>query len=453
MDRRLTDALDRHPQVSEWSIRRQRGDDTQIYLTAGAVEAVRQVEREAYEVQVHVDRETPEGPTRGTATLPVEQDDVPRFAQLLDEAVAIAGLVRNPPWTLADPPSSYPEVALADGALATPADATAAGRDAVELIRSRTDGVPGIRLSAAELFLTAVEEELATSRGISATARSTRVLLELVLLAAGDTDEAEFIRTTEARRVDDLGLDELLDEGITLAADATRARMPGSRTGPVVVSGMALEQLMSGGVLGGEGAYLAQTSASTAYAGLSRLTVGESVYLDREPTGDLLTLRANARHPFGVPSYRFDEDGLPAADVPVVERGILVGLTATQRYAQYLGVPATGRPGIAEVEAGRTPLADLLAVDGPVIHVLAFSAPNVDLVTGNFGMEIRIGYEVGGGNGRDRRHRVPVKGGSVTGNLFEAMAAARFSSETAIGPSFAGPAAIRLEEVRIAGAE
>ena len=62
-------------------------------------------------------------------------------------------------------------------------------------------------------------------------------------------------------------------------------------------------------------------------------------------------------------------------------------------------------------------------------------------------MEIRLGYEIGPDGA------IPVKGGSVTGNLFEAMASARFSAETVELPAFAGPRAIRFESLQVAGAD
>ena len=146
-------------------------------------------------------------------------------------------------------------------------------------------------------------------------------------------------------------------------------------------------------------------------------------------------------------SYRFDSDGLPAQDVLLIEDGVLRSRTATQRYAQYLGIPATGQPGVAEIEPGPSSMADLLQGEPSVYQVVAFSASNVDDLTGNIGMEIRLGYEIGPDGTR------PIKGGSVTGNLFEAMADARFSSETAQFPSFAGPRAIRFESLQVAGAD
>jgi PmbA protein len=94
---------------------------------------------------------------------------------------------------------------------------------------------------------------------------------------------------------------------------------------------------------------------------------------------------------------------------------------------------------------GTTSRADLLAGDGPVLEVLDFSAPNVEALSGDFGMEIRVGYE------HDPGGRRAVSGGSVTGNLFEAMANARFSAESQGFSQVVGPAAIRFESLQVAG--
>jgi PmbA protein len=213
----------------------------------------------------------------------------------------------------------------------------------------------------------------------------------------------------------------------------------------VVLTDIAADQLLAASVLGGTSTYLTQSSAAATYARLSRFEVGESVYLGRERTGDPFTLHSNAQRPFSVRSYRFDSDGLPAQDVLLIEDGVLRARTATQRYAQYLNIPPTGRPGLAEIAPGPTPMADLLHADPLLYQVVAFSSPNVDEVTGNFGMEIRLGYEIGPDGTR------PIRGGSVSGNLFEAMADARFSAETGEYAWFAGPRAIRFDAIQVAG--
>ena len=47
--------------------------------------------------------------------------------------------------------------------------------------------------------------------------------------------------------------------------------------------------------------------------------------------------------------------------------------------------------------------------------------------------------------------RRAISGGSVTGNLFEAMANARFSAESQAFAQYSGPAAIRFESLQVAG--
>jgi len=444
MDQRVVEAVRAHTEIHDWTIRFQQGRGAQVYLAGTAIENVRQVGRDAYEVELFNDHEVDGKPMRGSAVIPLGREDLDRLPAILDDGVAMARLVHNPPWTLAEP-TAHPEVELADVRIIDPADAVREARQAAEQIRELVAAAgDGVRLSAAELFLTAVDEELLNSRGLEASSTSTRVLSELNLLADGD-EESEFFHQDETRRLDDLDLPKMVHEAATHARDATRARQARTRLGAVVLTDIAAEQVFAASVLGSSSPYLTQTSGSAAYAHLSRFEIGAPVFLGKEHSGDPFTLRSNARRPFSVLSYRFDPDGLPAQDVLIIEDGVLRARTATQRYAQYLGIPATGQPGLAEIAPGPTPMADLLRGEPSVYQVVAFSAPNVDAVTGNFGMEIRLGYEIGPDGTR------PIKGGSITGNLFEAMATARFSSETAQFPSFAGPRAIRFESLQVAG--
>ena len=446
MDQRLIDLLNRHPGIHDWTARRQEGRSTQIYLVGEALENLRQVEREAYEVEIFNDHPFDGQTMRGNVTVPLARSDLDRLDAVLDDAVTMASLVHNPPWELAGP-ADHPEVELADPALVTSEAALAAGREAADRVRelAAAERDHGVRLSALELFLDHVDEELLNSRGVSVSSSATRVLAEATLLARQGDDEAEYFRQATTRRLDDLRLDEIVLRGSELARIKLHAKAPRTRLGPVVVAGEAVGQLMSGGVISPQDAYLTQADAGSAYTRISRFEVGEPVYLGRERTGEPLTLRSNARHPYAVTSYRADGDGLPAADLLVIQDGILVNRPATQRYAQYLQIPATGRAGTAEVAAGTLSQAELEDAELPAYLVLAFSAANVDALSGDFGMEVRLGYEI------DRDGRRPISGGSVTGNLFEAMAAARFSRETVLIEGYFGPAAIRFESLQVAG--
>jgi predicted Zn-dependent protease len=446
MDRRLTDALSRHPQIHDWTARRQRGHSVQIYLVGGAVENLRHVEREAYEVEVFNDHQADGAASRGSATLPLSRADLERLDRVLDDGALMASLVHNPPWSLPDD-GELPAVDLADPALATPDAALAAAQETADQIRelATAEARHDVRLSSAELFINLVEEELQNSRGLRATASGTRVMFELTLLARGPEGESEYYGQGEARRLPDLGIGQTIADGSQMARDKLRAEMPGTRVGPVVVSGEALAQMLGGTAVNSTGVLLTQAAASTAYSKLSRLEVGKPVHGTDDLKGDRMTVRANARLPFGVSSYRFDADGVAAQDLLVIEDGVLRARPATQRYAQYLDLPVTGRPGMLDLGRGTSSAADLLDSDEPVCHVLAFSAPNVDVLTGDFGMEIRIGYERGPKGTR------PLTGGSVTGNLFDALADVRFASETQQFATTLGPASMRFGALQITG--
>jgi len=92
------------------------------------------------------------------------------------------------------------------------------------------------------------------------------------------------------------------------------------------------------------------------------------------------------------------------------------------------------------------PVQDLLEDNKPVYHLVAFSWLNPDELTGDFVAEIKLGYRLEG------RQAVPIKGGSLSGNLFEALAQVRVSRETQFTGSYIGPLALRFEHLSIAGA-
>ena len=111
------------------------------------------------------------------------------------------------------------------------------------------------------------------------------------------------------------------------------------------------------------------------------------------------------------------------------------------RYAQYPGIPATGRPGVAEIGVWQGRQITNGYSEGIALDVTGYVSEG----SGDFGMEIRLGYEIGKGGRR------AISGGSVTGNLFDALANARFSADSQGFAQFAGPAAIRFESLQVAG--
>ena len=76
----------------------------------------------------------------------------------------------------------------------------------------------------------------------------------------------------------------------------------------------------------------------------------------------------------------------------------------------------------------------------------AMDAMSPDPITGSFVGEIRLGYEVENGEAQ------PIRGGSISGNLFSALAGACFSQETGFFGNYVGPRGARFPAVTVAGA-
>jgi PmbA protein len=147
--------------------------------------------------------------------------------------------------------------------------------------------------------------------------------------------------------------------------------------------------------------------------------------------------------PFGSNSNRFDEEGLPAQRLALIHANELVAFAASQRYADYLHLPATGAFGGVELPPGQAPSSALLAE--PYVEIIQFSWFNPDLITGDFATEIRLGYLVQDGV------RKPFRGGQLVGNYLDALADVRWSAETDFFGNYLGPRMARFSELKIVG--
>jgi PmbA protein len=185
-------------------------------------------------------------------------------------------------------------------------------------------------------------------------------------------------------------------------------------------------------------------SAQSLYTKASRLTVGEPLPMEGAG-GDPVTVLSNATLAYGLSSYAFDGNGMPGRRVEIVKDGVFVRPWATKQFADYLGVEPTGAWANLELPAGPRRFADLVAAGGPVLHVRSFSWLNPDQSRGDFSSEVRVGYLYRNGA------RTPVKGGSVSGNLFKALGSARFASERVMQGGYFGPSAVRIEGMTVSG--
>ena len=427
----LRGALEKHAKVAAWRIQRVTASDRQTYLVKTEPESQRHTAGETVTLTVFVRG----GGTLGSAAITLRPEERPRFDARIDEAVFMASLGGETPWSLPGPGDGA-DVALADPALGDAA-ARATAKDITERWRAAVAESTNARPSSMELFCATSTVSLETSTGFSASYDATRLSLLTIMLARSGGREAESVSWEERRRAADLEVARIVKDAADEAFDITRAELPPSGSYPVLIDARNMGAVF--------GPLQANAGAQSLYGRSSRLTVGERLPMEGDG-GDPITMISNATLPYGLASYAFDADGTPGQRVEIVKDGVFVRPWATKQYADYLGVEPTGAWGNLELPAGTRTLADLSAGDGPVLLVRAFSWLNPDQARGDFASEVRVGYLYR--NGR----RTPVKGGTVSGNLFKALGAARFASELVSRGSYSGPAAVRFEGMSVAGA-
>jgi PmbA protein len=430
---RIVAALRGRADIQGWSARLVRSREVQLYAVPDTVEARRVTASERFVIQVlrHTGELDAARCGGGNATL-LPGDDIDAA---IDAATLMAGLVQNQPYAL-PAPSWLPDLPLADPKIQADAEATL--DELLARLRAAVAAHPHVLLTAAELYAEEQTTHLLNSRGIDATQTETRIDMEWVLLCRDGERAAESFVELRRRQVDDIDIEAEVAARARHAADLLRAAAPPDYRGAVVLRCATLATFLNGGVI--------QTlaSAATKFGKLSRWEIGEPVF-HGPAAGDPLTVFATRCLPFGVHAGRFDDEGQPAQRVELIRDGRLCAFIANQRYADYLGIAATGDFGDIEVLAGTTPEAALLAE--PYVEVVAFSWFTPNEITGDFSSEIRLGYLVDG----DRR--TPFKGGALVGNVIEALANARWSVETGFYGDYQGPQTARFGSLSIAGGE
>lgn len=426
---KLRESLARNTRIRAWQIRTIRRSGLQTYLVKTQLEADRRTSGETHEVTVFVAA----GEKVGRAAVTLDTGAAGNLETRLDEAVYMAGLGGDAPWQLPGA-GQFTTVRIFDAALAGDRARATSGEIAAAW-RAAVAEHPDVRPSSMELFCGEDWTRLENSAGLVAESYATRVSLLTLLLADGNK-AAERYSWEERRRAADLDVRGIVGRAAEEARALTRATPPPSGRYPVVIDANEI------------GAFLTpirtNSSADTLFQKSSRFELGKPLPIENAG-GEPLTMISNATTPFGLSSYVFDVNGVPGQRVEVVKDGVFTQSWATKQSADYLKVPATGDFGNLELPVGKTPLAELLAGDGPVLFVRSFSWLTPDQARGNFGTEVRVGdlYEKGA--------RRPVKGGTVSGSVFAALGTARSSKESVFLGDYVGPAAIRFENLTVAG--
>ncbi len=414
-----------------WEVRRIGETSDQLYLIFDEVESLRRVETEIFQVQIYLLMEKEGRQWLGESGWTANPGD--DFAADLAKALERAPWALNPVFHLPGPEQQFQELVLVDPVLREdPRQALWHVRHDLNLAVAQVDGV---QLASSEIYVNYREIEFLNHTGLRGAYAKTELQTQFALLASAGGREAESVGWRQAGFYRDLQIKAMVPRYCRYALENATAKLPPSGTFPVVFGEEALDTLFNH--------LCAQAGGQAAFQGWSRFKAGEPVI--RNPRRDLLTLASDPWLPGGLNSRPFDSQGLALKPVTFIQDNIFQQCLADQRYADYLQLPPTGGLTNLRVAPGRATLAEMLYA-GTVLHLLRFSTLEPNPVTGAISGEIRTGYLLRQGDA------VPIRGGSVSGQLDEAFRYLTLSRETEQRETYLGPAGIRVEEMAIAGA-
>lgn len=427
--------LEEDKRICAWTILEHCRDSYQLYTSLNEQEAIRAVSQKRWIVTIlsPVESSSGEGLIGHTDFELVEGER--NLDARIDMAIEQAKLHGSRPWPLPGPGSRYPDFDDSDPAIRDNAWASLGVLD--ETIRESISGEKGIDLASSELFLDQIRNRLVNSSGLDLQSQKSHVTWDVCLLYNSGSSETEFweMKSRPGARYIDVGNDIRRFAGY--ARDAASAVVPRSGTCPVVLTGDHLYVLLQ--------YFMHHSSASAKYNNSALFEPGKPVFPE-SPRGDTLNIASNALHPGGVFSYRFDGEGSPGMRVPIIENGVLTGYWGTSQYSSYLNLKPTGSFANFEIPPGTVSWDELFRSDDRVILVLQFSTFDPQPVAGNYLGEIRVGYEF-----RKDGSIIPLRGGSVTGNVVDGMLDCRFCRELETFYGYFGPRGIRFERAQIAG--
>ncbi len=426
MIERIKSALERCG-ISRWRINERVEETAELFFVKQQLDTRRTKDVHKYEVTVFRDVEAGEGdkPGRGfTSVQLVSSMDETQLEDELRKAYYAAQFAANPYFEMPDPVKA--PMVEKTGELAEAPLAQSAGKMARALFAA--DTLADALVNSAEVFVVRSTDRIVSSEGTDVAYTDAKVKGEFVVQCR-EPEDVEMFHEFEYDGLDEQALAAKVAEALTFVRDRARAQKT-LKSGKynLVLSGDQVAEVLS--------YYKERSAASMVYAKYSTWQQGEDV--QGETDGERLNLKLAAAEPYSA-------EGIPMADLSLLEGGKLLTWHGPNRFCRYLGVKPTGYYEKVACGNGTLPFEELKKA--PCLWAVAFSDFQMDHMSGHFGGEIRLAYLIEADG-----TVTPVTGGSVNGSILEAQRSLVFSQERYLTAAYDGPYAVRLKDVSVAGA-
>lgn len=410
--------------INHYLINENNEESVELFFIKKTLDMKRRKNVTKYKVTVYRDFLVDETKMRGSSAAHLYSSMTEEeMKEALKDAYYAASFAKNPYYDI--PSGMKEDRVLAKSVLASKTFEEVA-RDITEALYHE-DTKEDTFINSAELFIYKNTYRIVNSKGIDVSYEKCRVEGEFIAQCTNPSD----VETYQNFYYDDLdtsALTKKVRDTLDMTTARAKANMP-PKAGEykVILSGLYLREFMR--------YFSIKSSSYMVYSKYSTYSVGENIQ-GNEIKGDRLNMLLKAKDPYS-------EEGIKMVDRSLLEDGEIKVIHGASRFADYLGIEPTGTYKDIIVKEGTTSFDSMK--EGQYLHVVNFSDFQMDEITGYFGGEIRLAFYSNGNT------VIPVTGGSISGNMSDAISCLTFSKEIQKQEGYEGPYAVSIDKVTIGG--
>ena len=413
--------------ASDFLIRQTNTTSQEVFFIGKKLDMGRAKDVTHTTVTVYVDSEDKQ--FRGSATKEIHPTSTKEEMQKeIEKAIFAASFVKNP-WYPVVNPSESAENNIKDD---TDVDLTA---ELIKITKAMQNVQSGEneKLNSFEIFVNKSKTHIMNSKGVDVSFGGWDCEIEAVINTSKDGHEIELIKVFKFA---DKSAEEITAD-VEKMFESGRSRLEAV---PTKQNEHATVLLTGDDVPGFFNYFAAHTNASNQYMGVAKAKLNEKMTGEE---ADDLTMVVKPSMEGSTKNNPYDTDGNPVKEVTLFENGVCKSFWGSVQHAHYIQLEETTSINNVIVSGGSMSVEEMKKV--PHLEITDFSAFVMDPVSGNFGGEIRLGYE------SDGEHIHPVVGGSLSANYAKIVKNIKFSKETRQLNQYIVPCAVLISDVVIAG--
>lgn len=299
-----------------------------------------------------------------------------------------------------------------------------------------------IKLNYIEFMNNLSKSSLETSKGILKSSKKNSSYMEFVLSAKLNEkeNEREYIVYHDINDLYSFDFEKFFSTTIESCKNSILAKAISNFKGEVILSGKATNDFFNPDLT--MNSIIAHCGARLKFLNISKFELGKEILNFK---CDKITIYSNPLLKGNMGSVPYDNLGVSAKRICLIENGIFKNNFAGKQYADYLNIKPTGPFGVIEIDEGKVSMKDLLSSKNEIYEIDSFSSFVPDVVSGDFSAEIRLGFIIKNGE------KIPFKGGLFTGNIFKILEEVKLSKERINLKGYFGPQMIKFMKGEIIG--